>query len=124
MTNFLLVFDDVMLRQLQKAGKNQQIKEILRTMLDEIEEKGPQAGKLLDSHLFIYEIKNKHPPIRLYFKHQLQTNEIYVFEYEMKTSEDKQQRTIEKIRLKGRTLKAKIFSGIFFAFSNISLEIH
>jgi hypothetical protein len=124
MVNFPVVFDDIMLKQLQKAGKNQQLKEILRTMLDEIEERGPQAGKLLDSHLFIYEIKNKHPPIRLYFKHQLQTNEIYVFEYEMKTSEDKQQRTIEKIRLKARNLKAKIFSGKFFAFSNISLKIH
>lgn len=123
MTNFLLVFDEVMLKQLQKAGKNQQIKEILRTMLDELEEKGPPAGKLLDSHLFIYEIKNKHPPIRLYFKHQLQTNEIYVFEYEMKTSEDKQQRTIEKIRLKVRNLKAKIFSGKILAISNIFLKI-
>ena len=123
MANFPLVFDDVMIKQLQRAAKNQQLKEILSTMLDELEEKGPQAGKLLDSHLFIYEIKNKHPPIRLYFKHQLQTNEIYVFEYEMKTSEDKQQRTIEKIRLKARNLKAKIFSGKFFTFSNICLKI-
>ncbi|MEW5896529.1 MAG: hypothetical protein AB1668_02450 [Nanoarchaeota archaeon] len=124
MVNFPLVFDDVMIKQLQKAAKNQQLKEILRTMLDELEEKGPQAGKLLDSHLFIYEIKNKHPPIRLYFKHQLQTNEIYVFEYEMKTSEDKQQRAIEKIRLKARNLKAKIFPGKFFTFSYIFLKIH
>jgi len=89
-----------MIKQLQKAAKNQQLKEILRNMLDELEEKGPQAGKLLDSHLFIYEIKNKHPPIRLYFKHNLQTSEIYVFEYEMKTSEEKQKLTIAKIRFK------------------------
>ena len=92
-------------------------------MFDELEEKGPQAGKLLDSHLFIYEIKNKHPPIRLYFKHNIQTNEIYVFESEMKTSEEKQRRTIEKIRLKARDLKAKIFSGKSFSFGNITLKL-
>ena len=74
MVNFPLVFDDVILQQLQKAGKNQQLKNILSVMLDELEEKGPRAGKLLDSHLFIYEIKNKHPPIRLYYKPNLQTH--------------------------------------------------
>ena len=46
----------------------------------------------------IYNIKSKRPPIRLYFKHNLKTNEIYVFEYEMKTSENEQQKTIDKIR--------------------------
>lgn len=56
MANFPLVFDEVMIKQLQKAAKNQQLKNILKNMLDEIEEKGPEAGKLLDSHLFIYEI--------------------------------------------------------------------
>lgn len=63
---------------------------------------GPKIGELLDSKLFIYELKNKRPPIRLYFKHNLQTNEIYVLEFEMKTSEKKQQRTIEKIKRKLR----------------------
>jgi len=124
MVHFPLVFNDVMIKQLQKAAKNQQLKDIINTMLDELEARGPDAGKLLDSHLFIYEMKRKHPPIRLYFKHQFQTNEIYVFEYEMKTSEEKQQRTIEKIRLKARDLKAKIFPGKFFTLSNISFKIH
>ncbi len=123
MATFSLVFDDVMIKQLQKAGKNRQLKDILSTILDELEEKGPRVGKLLDPHLFIYEVKNKHPPIRLYFKHNIQTNEIYIFEYEMKTSEKKQQRTIEKIRLKTRNLKAKIFSGKFFTLCNIPLKI-
>jgi len=40
----------------------------------------------------------KSPPIRLYYKHNLLTNEIYVFEYGMKTSEGKQNKTIYKIR--------------------------
>ena len=98
-----LIFDEVMIKQLQKAAKNQHIKQILTKMLNKIEIMGPNAGKLLDSKLFIYEVKNKHPPIRLYFKHNLKTNEIYVFEYEMKTSGIRQQVTIEKIKKK--TLK-------------------
>ena len=81
-----LVFDDVMIKQLKKAAKNQHIKEILTKILDKLELSGPKAGDLLDSQLFIYEIKVKHPPIRLYFKHDKQTDEIYVFEFEMKTS--------------------------------------
>ena len=104
MVNYPLVFDDVMVKQLQKAAKNQWLKEILKNMLDEIEEKGPLAGKLLDSHLFIYEIKSKHPPLRLYFKHNLHTNEIYIFEYEMKTSEEKQRLTLTKIRFRAGNL--------------------
>ena len=100
-----LVFDDVMTKQLKKAAKNQHIKEILTKILDKLELSGPKAGDLLDSQLFIYEIKVKHPPIRLYFKHNKQTDEIYVFEFEMKTSSEKQQGTLEKIRQKTRSLK-------------------
>ncbi len=87
-----------MIKQLQKAAKNKHIKQILIKMLDKIEERGPLAGKLLDSKLFIYEIKSKHPPIRLYFKHSFKTNEIYIFEYGIKTNEMKQKNTIENIR--------------------------
>ena len=72
-------------------------------MLDKIEDLGPQAGKLLDIALRIYEIKTNHPPIRLYFKHNTATNEIYVFEYEMKTSEKKQKQTLTKLRWKSKT---------------------
>ena len=95
---FNLVFDDVILKQLKQVDNN--IKEILTIMFDELENKGSDAGKLLDSHLFIYEIKNKRPPIRLYFKYKIQNSEIYIFEFEMKTSKRKQQKTINKIRFK------------------------
>ena len=98
--NYPLVFDDVILKQLKKAGKNQQIKDILSNILDKIEELGPRAGDLVDSKLFIYEIKLKSPPIRLYYRYNKITNEIYLFEYEMKTSKKKQQKTIEKIKKK------------------------
>ena len=97
---YTLVFDKVMIKQLKKAAKNNQVKEILTKMLDNIEKSGPDAGELLDSQLFIYEVKNMHPPIRLYYQHSKASNEIKVFEYEMKTSSEKQQMTIEKIKRK------------------------
>lgn len=101
-----LVFDDIIIKQLKKAAKNNIIKEILTKMLDRLEFSGPDSGNLLDSQLFIYEMKNKHPPIRLYFKHNKQTNEIYVFEFEMKTSPEKQRQTIKKVRQKAGSLES------------------
>ena len=100
-----LIFDDIIIKQLKKVSKNKQIKDILSKMLDKLEILGPIAGKLLDSQLFIYEIKNKRPLIRLYFKYNIKTNEIYVFEFQMKTSEEKQQKTIERIKFKTIRLK-------------------
>lgn len=97
---YVLIFDDVMLKQLKSLGKDSNIRSFISNMLNKIEEHGSRAGKLLDSRLYIYEIKNKHPPIRMYFKPVRDSNEIYVFEYEMKTSKGKQQRTIGKIRFK------------------------
>src|SRR3990167_1633760 len=104
-SSYTLVFDDVMVKQLKKAAKNQHIKGILAKMLDKLEISGPDAGELLDSQLGIYEVKIKHPPIRLYFKHNKPTNEIYVFEFEMKTSPEKQKATIIKIKRKASGLK-------------------
>ena len=103
---YTLAFDEVMIKQLKKAGKNQHIKEILTKMLDKLELSGPDAGELLDSQLAVYEIKIKHPPLRLYFKYNRPTNEIYVFEFEMKTSPEKQKATIIKIRQKASGLKS------------------
>ena len=104
--NYTLVFDDVMIKQLKKAAKNQHIKEILTKMLDKLELSGPDAGELLDSQLSLYEVKIKHPPIRLYYKHNKSTNEIYVFEFEMKTSPEKQEATIKKLKHKTGSLKS------------------
>jgi len=98
MKRFVLVLDDVILRQLRKAGKNKEVRNILSKIFDKIEELGPRAGKLLDSRLRIYEVKLKSPPIRLYYRHNIRTNDIYLFEYEMKTSKKKQQTTIDKLR--------------------------
>jgi len=76
------------------------LEEILTKMLDKLELSGPDAGELLDPQLSLYEVKIKHPPIRLYFKHNKATNEIYVFEFEMKTSPEKQKATIIKLKKK------------------------
>ena len=97
---YKIIFDRIILKQLKKAGKNKQVRNILSKSFDKIESLGPRAGKLLDSQLRIYEIKIKRPPIRLFYKHDILTNEIYVFEYVMKTSEKKQQSIIDKIRKK------------------------
>jgi hypothetical protein len=97
---FNLVFDELMIKQLRKASRDGNIKTILSKMFDRIELLGPLAGELLDSKIFIYEMKNKHPPIRLYYKHNRLTDEMYIFEFEMKTSEQKQQQTINRLRTK------------------------
>lgn len=66
----------------------------------------PTTGDLLDSKLHIYELKTKKPPIRLYFKYNKETEEIYVFEYQMKTSEDKQNKKIGQIKKKAMDLES------------------
>ena len=97
-----LVFDEVMIKQLSRAAKNHSIKDLLVKMLDKIEALGPDAGKLLDSKLHLYEMKYKNPPLRLYYKYNSTANKIYVFEFEMKTGSEKQKKTIGKLRHKSQ----------------------
>ena len=106
MGDYTLVFDEVILNQLKKLEKDKHTKEIVSKILDKIEEYGPNAGRLLDSRLKIYEVKRKHPPIRLYYKIIESTKEAHVFEYEMKTSQQKQSQIIEKIKQKSEELKS------------------
>ncbi|MGM5485300.1 MAG: hypothetical protein ACQEP1_05515 [Nanobdellota archaeon] len=40
------------------------------------------------------------PPIRLYFRHLIHTDQLEVFEFEMKTNPDKQKKTINRLRNK------------------------
>jgi mRNA-degrading endonuclease RelE of RelBE toxin-antitoxin system len=100
---FKIIFDEVMLKQLKTLGKNQELKVRISKMLDKIEELGPRAGKLLDSRIRIYEVKSMKPPIRLYYKHVRNTDEIYVFEYEIKKSSKKQSMTIERLKEKSES---------------------
>jgi len=99
-SKFILVFDDVMVKQLRKVSKNKDLKVLISKMLDRLELLVPLAGELLDPKLFLYEIKNMRPPIRLYYKHNKVNDEIYIFEFEMKTSTQKQKDTIKNLRNK------------------------
>ena len=74
-------------------------------MIDRLELSGPYGGELLDSQLSLYEVKIKNSPIRFYFKYNKSTNEVYVFEFEIKTSPEKQKATIIKIKRKVSGLK-------------------
>ena len=98
MKNYELVFDDVIFTQLSKLKNDAHTREIVSKIFDKIEESGPQAGKLIDSRLHLYEVKRMHPPIRLYFKIEEDKKEAKIFEYEIKTSQEKQQSTIDKIK--------------------------
>src|SRR3989344_3278254 len=117
MARYNLVFDEIILKQLKDLSKNKGLKEIISKILDKIEELGPNAGNLLDSKLHIYEIKRKSPPIRLYFKHNLTTEEIYIFKYEMKNFNKKKKRNNSKAKKKIRILSLFLytFSLIYFA---------
>ena len=95
-----VVFDEYVRIKLQKAISKSGYKKIIKNWLDLLEQNGSSAGKLLDNHVWLYEIKNKHPPLRLYFYHQKTTEKIIIFELEIKTSKLKQKKTIEKIRKK------------------------
>lgn len=96
-TKYALVFDEVILKQLKKLGRDKPTKLILSKMLDKIELLGPLAGKLLDPKLSLFEVKANRPPIRLYYKIKMTSKEAYVFEFEMKTSAAKQQTTIRRV---------------------------
>jgi len=54
----------------------------------------------LDNHFWLYELKSKHPPLRLYYYFQKDTNKIIIFDIEMKTSVKKQENMITKLRHK------------------------
>lgn len=95
---FKIKFDDIILKRLKKISSNQELKNYFSKMFDRIEEFGPEAGKLLDSRLHLYEMKSIRPPLRLYYRHHIVTNDIILFEFEMKTNPKKQQNTIKRIK--------------------------
>ncbi len=63
---YLVVFDEEVKKNLQKLILESSSQDLIRRWLDELEKIGPAAGKLLDNHFWLYEMKNKHPPLRLY----------------------------------------------------------
>lgn len=97
-SNYLVVFDEVIKSSLEKIILKGEYRQIIKQWLDKLEDIGPKAGKLLDNHVWLYEIKNKRPPLRLYFCHQESLHKIIIFEVEMKTSKLQQKKTINTIR--------------------------
>lgn len=97
MTLYTVVFDEVVKEQIEKALTKGNIKAIIKQWLDDLEKHGPNAGKLLDNHIWLYEMKSKHPPLCLYYHSQKALNKIIIFAFEMKTSEKKQKQTINKL---------------------------
>ncbi len=97
---YLVVFDEEVKKNLEKLILGSNNRQLIRRWLDELENNGPTAGKLLDNHLWLYEMKNKHPALRLYFYFQKTENKIIIFDIEMKTSFKKQENTITKLRHK------------------------
>lgn len=124
MPNFIVVFDEVMQKQFQQALKEGVVREILKKWFDKLEEKGPLVGKLLDSRIWLYELKNKKPPLRLYYQYQKTTNKIIIFECEMKTSEKKQKQSIERLRYKfARFLNLFVYIPSFLDFRCIQAGV-
>lgn len=97
MTKYKLIFGKSILKKLQKIEKKADIKNLVVKMLNKIEEKGPNAGKLLDSVVNLYEIKSKNPPLRLYFEIIFEGNKAEIIDFEMKKSKKKQNNIIQKI---------------------------
>lgn len=114
-----VVFDEVVKQRLEKVIIKSRCRAIIKGWLDELEMSGPAAGKLLDNHVWLYEMKNKHPPLRLYFYHQKSTNKVIIFEVEMKTSEKKQQETIGKLRYRLSKF-LNLFVYILFSLRSLS----
>lgn len=114
-----VVFDEVVKIKLQKAITKSDCRQIIKAWLDELEDKGPTAGKLLDNHVWLYELKNKHPPLRLYFHHQKSTDKIIIFGFEMKTNEKKQKETIGKLRYNiSKFLNLFLYTPFFSNYPN------
>ncbi len=90
MSKYELIFGESILKKLKKLEKKSDLKTLVSKMLDKIEEKGPDAGKLLDPVINLYEMKSKKPPLRLYFEVIFEGNKAEIIDFEMKKSKENQ----------------------------------
>jgi mRNA-degrading endonuclease RelE of RelBE toxin-antitoxin system len=109
---YTLIFSKKSLKQSSKLSANAPIKNILCNKFNLLEEKGPDAGKILDVSLQFYEIKIKRPPLRIYFFTYKSTIEILFVE--METSSNSQQKLIEYLEKYIRSLR--LFAYIFYLY--------
>lgn len=116
MALYKLIFDEVILEQFKKLKESEPTRKVLSTMFNKLEEQGINAGKSVDLPLHLYELKCKQPPIRLYFK-QISETEILLFEFELKTSEKKQNQTIGRLKHRIRIFfRSPSLHGYIFLF--------
>lgn len=97
MDKYTLLFREEIKDQLN-CLHDKQLMVLLNKMFDKMEILGPNAGSLIDSRRSLYEMKMKKLPLRLYYQVLDSERKILVFEFEMKTSSEKQQKTINKIK--------------------------
>ena len=65
--NFIIQYDKKVVHELHKLRHHDDLAATYLHLLQKLEQLGPRAGKLLDEHLHVYEVREKHPPLRLYF---------------------------------------------------------
>lgn len=111
MKKYSIIFGKTVAKKLKKIKSQKDIAKTISKIFDKIEKYGPQKSKLLDSKLNLYEIKNKRPPIRIYFKVLIKENTIEIIDFHNKKSKTQQQYLIEKIKkyIKDQYLLAYIF---------------
>ncbi len=97
MKAYFVIFDKVVKKKLEKAAKNSAYKKILTRWFDQLELEGPTTGKLLDNKVWLYEMKSKRPPLRLYFHYQKTARKIILLDLEIKKGKNKQQKTIKGV---------------------------
>ncbi|HLD12100.1 MAG TPA: hypothetical protein VJB87_00735 [Candidatus Nanoarchaeia archaeon] len=93
---FKVVTDKKLEKQLKKIRDNS-LHLLIKKCCSDLESLGPRAGELLNIHVHVYEWKCHRPPLRVYF-HVLPNNDILMLHFEYKTSEKKQQVTIDRLR--------------------------
>lgn len=98
MAEYEVSYDPKFEKQFDKISKNKHLVDLLSKLIKRIRLLGPDAGKLIDAKMSIYEIKMKRPPLRLYFWYRLALQDIYIIEYQLKTSKDAQRKVIDNIK--------------------------
>lgn len=97
---YKIIFDRVIVEQLRELARNRHLKQRINKLFDRLELKGPDAGKLIDFKLHIYDLKTKKPAIRIYYTYTSEKDEINVFEFHLKKGRGNQHRIISKIKNK------------------------
>jgi len=98
MNKYKLVFGSIVKKKLEKLKSKKDIKLYLSKIFNKIENLGPNAGKLLDNKLYLYEVKMKNHSLRIFFQIVIENNIAKIIDFEIKKSEKNQNNLIEKIK--------------------------